>query len=131
MVQLLVSEGITDVVIVVTRYFGGIKLGTGGLVRAYTGTARLVLEEAGICEVRELDELHFNIDYTHYGRIQNMEQAGRFRITGSEFADSVCLTLEAEPSRTEGILTALSEMTGGVCSGDAVRIEKISGKILI
>lgn len=129
--HLLTGENITNTVIVITRYFGGIKLGTGGLVRAYTGTARLVLEEAGICEVRELDELHFNIDYTHYGRIQNMEQAGRFRITGSEFADSVCLTLEAEPSRTEGILTALSEMTGGVCSGDAVRIEKISGKILI
>ena len=51
MVQLLVSEGITDVVIVVTRYFGGIKLGTGGLVRAYTSSAKLGLEAAGVCDV--------------------------------------------------------------------------------
>jgi uncharacterized YigZ family protein len=57
MLHMLTGEGITNVVIVVTRYFGGIKLGTGGLVRAYTGTARLTLEAAGLCEVRELDEL--------------------------------------------------------------------------
>ena len=47
-VQMLVKEGITDVVIVVTRYFGGIKLGTGGLVRAYTGSAKLGLEAAEV-----------------------------------------------------------------------------------
>ena len=129
--HLLTGEGLTNVVIVITRYFGGIKLGTGGLMRAYTGTARLVLQEAGICEVRELDELHFHIDYTHYGKIQNMEQSGRFRITGAEFADAVCLTLEADPQETEGILTALSEMTGGACSRETVEIEKISGKVLI
>ena len=52
-VQMLVQEGITNVVIVVTRYFGGIKLGTGGLVRAYTGSAKLGLEAAGIYEVTE------------------------------------------------------------------------------
>ena len=51
MVQLIVGEGLTDLVIVVTRYFGGIKLGTGGLVRAYTSSARLAIEAAGICAV--------------------------------------------------------------------------------
>ena len=52
-VQMLVKEEITNVVIVVTRYFGGIKLGTGGLVRAYTSSAKLGLEAAGICSVQE------------------------------------------------------------------------------
>ena len=47
-VQMLVQEGITNVAVVVTRYFGGIKLGTGGLVRAYTSSAKLGLEAAGI-----------------------------------------------------------------------------------
>ena len=46
-VQMLVREGITNTALVVTRYFGGIKLGTGGLVRAYTGSARLGIEAAG------------------------------------------------------------------------------------
>ena len=49
MVKMLTAAGITDAVIVVTRYFGGIKLGTGGLARAYTSTAKLGLEAAGIC----------------------------------------------------------------------------------
>ena len=74
MLHLLAGEGITNVVIVVTRYFGGIKLGTGGLVRAYTGMARLALEAAGLCEVREFDMISFGIDYSYYGKIQNMEQ---------------------------------------------------------
>ena len=53
MVQMLVSEEITNVCLVVTRYFGGIKLGTGGLVRAYTSSAKLGIEAAGIKEVAE------------------------------------------------------------------------------
>ena len=52
MVQMMVNEGITNVVVVVTRYFGGIKLGTGGLVRAYTNSAKLGLEAAGLCDVK-------------------------------------------------------------------------------
>ena len=50
MVQLMTGEGLTNMVIVVTRYFGGIKLGTGGLVRAYSSSARLGIEAAGICD---------------------------------------------------------------------------------
>ena len=131
MLHLLAGEGITNVVIVVTRYFGGIKLGTGGLVRAYTGTARLVLEAAGLCEVREFDMISFGIDYSYYGKIQNMEQSGLFKITDSAFEENIKLTLQSDPESTEHILKALSEMTGGACSGDEIKIEKKSGKIKI
>ena len=72
MVQMLVKEGITNVAIVVTRYFGGIKLGTGGLVRAYTGSAKLGLEAAGICSVREVCSLAIKADYTYLSKLQNM-----------------------------------------------------------
>lgn len=131
MLHLLAGEGITNVVIVVTRYFGGIKLGTGGLVRAYTGTARLALEAAGLCEVREFDMISFGIDYSYYGKIQNMEQSGLFKITDSAFEENIKLTLQSDPESTEHILKALSEMTGGACSGDEIKIEKKSGKIKI
>ena len=50
-VQMLVKEGITNVAVVVTRYFGGIKLGTGGLVRAYTSSAKLGIDAAQVCAV--------------------------------------------------------------------------------
>ena len=129
--HLLDGEGITNVVIVITRYFGGIKLGTGGLVRAYTGTARLVLEAAGLCEVREFDMLSFSLDYSYYGKLQNMEQSGLFKITDAAFEDTVKLTIQSEPSSTENILQMLSEMTGGACSGEKIKLEKKLGKIKI
>ena len=72
MVQMLVKEGITNVAIVVTRYFGGIKLGTGGLVRAYTGSAKLGLEAAGVCSVREVCSMDVKADYTYLSKLQNM-----------------------------------------------------------
>lgn len=74
MVQMLVKEGITNVVIVVTRYFGGIKLGTGGLVRAYTNSAKLGLAAAGICSVEERCVMTYAVDYTYLTKIQNMAQ---------------------------------------------------------
>ena len=81
MVQLLVNEGITNVVIVVTRYFGGIKLGTGGLVRAYTSSAKLGLEAAGICDVEEMCLLTYEIDYTYLAKLQNLAGSGFFTIS--------------------------------------------------
>ena len=62
MVQMLVQEGITNVVVVVTRYFGGIKLGTGGLVRAYTSSAKQGLAAAGICDVQEMQVTEYRVD---------------------------------------------------------------------
>ena len=61
-VQMLVKEGITNVAVVITRYFGGIKLGTGGLVRAYTSSAKLALLAAGSAEVREMTMLEVQIE---------------------------------------------------------------------
>ncbi|MBO5667208.1 MAG: YigZ family protein, partial [Firmicutes bacterium] len=71
MLQMMVKEGITNVVVVVTRYFGGIKLGTGGLVRAYTNTAKAALEDAGIHHVKDQTVIVASMDYTHLGKLQN------------------------------------------------------------
>ena len=74
MVMMMVNAGITNVCVVVTRYFGGIKLGTGGLARAYTSSAKLGLEAAGICEVWEQSCLTFSFDYTYLAKLQNLMQ---------------------------------------------------------
>ena len=71
-VQMLVKEGITNVAVVVTRYFGGIKLGTGGLVRAYTSSAKLGIDAAQVCAVCEICLLKIKIDYTFLAKLQNM-----------------------------------------------------------
>lgn len=113
MVQMLVKEGITNAAIMVTRYFGGIKLGTGGLVRAYTGTAKAALEAAGLCQVREMDILKIKMDYSCYGKLQNLAGEGAFQIRDAVFEDMVILNLAAEPERLGEVRGIVSNLTAG------------------
>ncbi len=110
MLQMIVKEGLTNVALVVTRYFGGTKLGTGGLVRAYTGSARLALAEAGRLEVREYDSLQIRIPYSYYERVQKKAAELKYEITDSAFTDQVSLGLRFESEEREKIISALSEL---------------------
>jgi uncharacterized YigZ family protein len=112
-VQMLVKEGITNIAVVITRYFGGIRLGTGGLVRAYTGTTKLALGESGICAVKELDELKIKLDYTFHGKLQNLALNGKFEVSDTIFEDMVTVDLAMEPENTQEIKTLISNLTGG------------------
>ena len=112
-VQMLVKEGITNVVIVMTRYFGGIKLGTGGLVRAYTGIAKEALQAAGVAEVKDMDVMKATIQYTHHGKAENAGQKGLFSIRSTEFTDRVTLEVVCDPSDTESVRKNFMEITAG------------------
>lgn len=111
--QMMDKEGITNAAIVITRYFGGIKLGTGGLVRAYTSTAKLGLAAAGICTVQERSVLEVQIGYNHLRALQNSSEDGRFQILEQAFSDSVALRLTVEPEDLESLFKRLSDLTGG------------------
>lgn len=102
-VQMLVQEGITNVVIVVTRYFGGIKLGTGGLVRAYTGSAKLGLEAAGIYEVTEKKVLTYRLDYGIFNKLSNFTFEQDVFIENIEYTDVVKFNLVVEPEAAEEV----------------------------
>lgn len=128
-VQMLVKEGITNVAIVITRYFGGIKLGTGGLVRAYTGTAKLVLEEAGICAVKELNELKVKLDYTFLGKLQNLSLNGKFEVENTIFEDVITVCLLMDPEDTDEIKNMILNLTGG--SGTVISERKKLAKVQI
>ena len=95
-VQMLVKEGLTNLVVVVKRYFGGIKLGTGGLVRAYTGSAKMAVEEAGRFDVKEYVKLQVLIPYSDYDRVRYLSESEPFKIISSSFTDSVALEIEYE-----------------------------------
>lgn len=129
MVQLLVSEGITDVVIVVTRYFGGIKLGTGGLVRAYTSSAKLGLMAAGICDVEEMCLLTYEIDYTYLAKLQNLAAGGLFSISETAYTDVVQVTLCMPPEKQEEVMSAVTNLTGGKGMLKNQRLELVKNKI--
>ena len=113
MMQMLSREGLTNLVCVVARYFGGIKLGTGGLVRAYTSSARMALDVAVIHEVRDIRSVRMNVPYTLLGKLQNMEQNSPFVISGIEYSDCVTLTLNFAPEDEGLVMPQIVEMTAG------------------
>ena len=112
MLQMMVKEGITNVVVVVTRYYGGIKLGTGGLVRAYTNTAKAALEDAGIHHVKDQTVIVASMDYTYLGKLQNEEKDGYFTIADTAYTDVITVTLHAEPEDADRVKGFLSDLTG-------------------
>ena len=111
-VQMLVNMEITNVVVVVTRYFGGIKLGPGGLVRAYTTSAQLGLEKAGIGDVEEYSVIEYEIDYTHLAKIQN--NSGKlFYVDNVEYADKVSMEISFLPENNDEVEAILKDLTSG------------------
>ena len=113
MVQYLVKEGITNVIIVVTRYFGGIKLGTGGLVRAYTSAARKAVEEAGIREAREMVRLTVSFAYPHLALIERLLAEESHITEDKQFAADVTLVISTEKEREADLLERLRGITKG------------------
>ena len=111
MVQLMVRQNITNTAIIVTRYFGGIKLGTGGLVRAYTSSAKIGLESAGICDVEERDALEFSIDYKGFHRVQNHAFGEGVELDQIRYLDKVLFTAVCDDP--DQCLAAMQGLTGG------------------
>ena len=87
--EVLLGADVTNVAVVVTRYFGGTLLGTGGLVRAYTNAAKRGLEDAGIATMRYGMEITISIDYTDAGRIQYLLGSRQIAISDSRYTDKV------------------------------------------
>lgn len=112
-VQMLVAQGITNVVVVVTRYFGGIKLGTGGLVRAYTSSAKLGLEAAGICDVCERQMMSYALDYTYLAKLQNLAGGALLTIENLTYTDVVQAELSCVPERADEVKNLIANLTGG------------------
>ncbi|MFV0515929.1 MAG: YigZ family protein [Aminipila sp.] len=129
MVQMLVKEGITNIAVVVTRYFGGIKLGTGGLVRAYTSSAKLGLEAAGICAVKEMSIICVKMDYTYLSKLQNMSQKNDFEIKDIIYEDSVKAFLAIEPEKVEELKSLIANLTAGTGELIEEKIQEI--KVII
>lgn len=118
--QMLVMEELTNLVIVVTRYFGGIKLGTGGLVRAYTNTAKRAIEAAGIGEVIHVVNLKIVFDYSFLDKIKHLVDSLRAGEDGKYidlkdlvYGQQIEGTLAYQEELEEDINSSLSNLTGG------------------
>jgi uncharacterized YigZ family protein len=107
------KQNLTDVAVVVTRYFGGILLGAGGLVRAYSHTARLALDAAHIITYEGYTELELNCTYSDYQRY--LAELPRFGAVtdDTEFSDRVHLLFAVKDTVVEDLFTRIRELSNG------------------
>ncbi|MDY3846096.1 MAG: YigZ family protein [Eubacteriales bacterium] len=107
------KSGITDTAIVVTRYFGGILLGTGGLVRAYSAAAKKAIEAAHICKREIYAEYSVQSTYTDYQKILPIISDNRIKISDTTFSDSVRLVISFPKTKESDIVSKIKETTFG------------------
>ncbi len=107
------GSGATDVVCVVTRYFGGTKLGTGGLVRAYSEAAKGAMDNSGLQENFLTNKYRFTLPFGLYDRWQKiMHQLGAI-VDASDFSDCVSLRVSIRRAYSARLLEAFTELTSG------------------
>lgn len=111
--DVLERGGITDAVIVVSRWFGGTLLGTGGLVRAYSTAAKMAVEAAGVVEMELAGLYTLKISYGDYDRIVRLANDIGVNIRDSQFLDEVLLELVATDDAAQMFSEKLREMTRG------------------
>lgn len=109
------QHGLTNVVVVVTRYFGGIKLGAGGLIRAYSHTASLGLEATPCLEVKPFCLMEAEMDYSLLGTVENWIRNEELRTGETAYLDKVTVRLLVEPTDCEAISTELTNLTAAQC----------------
>ena len=105
--------GLEDVAVVVTRYFGGILLGAGGLVRAYSHTCALALDAARVCQMHPTERWLFEVAYPLWDRVQHALKSLPARLVGTDFAAAVSFELDMKAADTERVLAELTRVTDG------------------
>lgn len=132
MLQVLQREGLFNAVCVVTRYFGGILLGAGGLVRAYTKGAKIAVDAAGKSMKRVWTVLYVPCPYSFYERVRLEAEAFGGIIRKADFGAEVELELLFPEAKTQEFLDRLTDMTAGTVEsmeiGQEYRAFPVSGK---
>ena len=117
MMQVLQRENLYNVVCVVTRYFGGILLGAGGLVRAYTKGAKIAIDAAGKSMKRVWTVLYVPCPYTYFERVKLEIEAFGGILRHAEFGAEVELEILLAEAQTQPFLDRLTDMTAGTVEG--------------
>lgn len=132
MLQVLQREGLYNVACVVTRYFGGILLGAGGLVRAYTKGAKIAVDAAGKSMKRVWTVLYVPCPYSFYERVRLEAEAFGGIVRKADFGAEVELELLFPEAKTQEFLDRLTDMTAGIVEsmeiGQEYRAFPVSGK---
>jgi putative IMPACT (imprinted ancient) family translation regulator len=107
------GSGLGDTVVVITRYFGGTKLGTGGLVRAYSDVARMVLESLPRTEKVEKVVIRVEMGYSFFEPVKRLLTANAGELVSEEFGPAVTLTAQFLPEAVSSFVASVTELTAG------------------
>ena len=113
MLGVLENHNLTNVCVVVTRYFGGIKLGAGGLIRAYAGSVALAVKEIGIIEIKEQAGIAIQMSYAQYQEYSNFLKKHNLIELDTNFTDQVDTMIYVDKEDKENIKAALVEFFNG------------------
>jgi len=119
MLEVLRGRGLSDVVAVVTRWFGGVLLGAGGLVRAYSDAVRAALDEAGVVERRLLSLVDVSVSHADVGRLENDLRARGVIVRGVDYSRLATLHLAVPEAGSTGGVPRLNQMLAEVTGGQA------------
>jgi len=113
MLGVLENHNLTNVCVVVTRYFGGIKLGAGGLIRAYAGSVALAVKEIGIIEIKEQAGIAIQMSYAQYQEYGNFLKEHNLMELETNFTDQIDTIIYVDKEEKENIKSALVEFFNG------------------
>ncbi len=130
--SMLKNEGITNIAVVVTRYFGGVKLGTGGLVRAYTHAAKIAIEAARVVDKCVYTEISLDLEYTLHGKIQNFLMNNEtYLLKDTIYLDNVRTLVYIKPEEVDAFKTKIVDLTSGkveISEGEDIYLTILDGK---
>ena len=134
MLDVLRGAALENILVVVTRYYGGIKLGTGGLVRAYTKSCQNALESARIIEIDRFSPVSITVDYTMSGKVDYHINSEGLLLDDTEYGENVTYTIYSPEDQCETLAAILTELTNGKSTmviGDSADGYIENGKVII
>jgi uncharacterized YigZ family protein len=129
MLEVLKKRGLKDTVVIVTRYFGGIKLGAGGLIRAYGKATSEGLNATGIVERKLMRIMKTKIDYTWLGKVENEVHSSHYQLKDIHYLDAVDVEVYVEEATKEQFNEWMTELTNGqgeITEGDIEYLETLA-----
>lgn len=127
--EVIKKEGLTDVAVVVTRYFGGILLGAGGLVRAYGKSAKLGIDAAVRIEKIYCNLYLIRCDYSTYGKLEYAINTEGYILKDCAFENDVCLTVGVKQGQESAFLKTVADISGGSAQVNEIAGEYITKEI--
>ncbi len=125
--EVLKKKHLKDTVVVVTRYFGGIKLGAGGLIRAYSKATSEGINATGVVQRKLMRIISTKVDYTWLGKLENELRSSVYLIKEIHYLDNVVIDTYVEEEQTESFTEWMTELTNGqgeISHGELVYLEE-------